>query len=91
MFLYAQLMCTFLLLCAGGYDDNIALPSFFVCSWSYARCGVSMKRGIRKVLYLSIADFFFWIHYQDVTRNRVHNQRVGNGSTYIAGTKNSNL
>lgn len=76
---------TFLLLCAGGEDDDVALSCLFVCASAHACTGVAVEGCIGQVLDLGVADFFFGIDQEDFAGDRVHDKGVGNCCADIAG------
>jgi hypothetical protein len=82
---------TFLLLCARRHNDDVALPSFLVCSGAYTRACVAVEGRVREVLDLGVANLLLWVHHEDIARDRIHDERVGNGCADIASADNGYL
>lgn len=77
---------TFLLLCTGSEDNDVALPGFFVCTGANVGAGVAVEGCIGQVLDLCVSYFFLGVNHEDVPSYRVHDERVGDCSADIAGT-----
>lgn len=55
----------FLLRCAGGHDDDVALSRFGVLCGAHAGAGVAVVGCVAEVLDLGIADFGFGVDEED--------------------------
>lgn len=77
--------------CAGGHDNDVALPCFLVCPSAYTGACVAVERGVGEVLDLGVADFLFGIDHEDIAGDGVHDEGVGDCCTDITGADNGNL
>lgn len=77
------------MLSTSGEDDDVALSGLLVCSCSYACARVAVEGSVRQILNLRISDFLLGVDHQDVASDRVHDERVSDCSTDIAGADDS--